>query len=250
MFDMDGVLLDSEGLWDGVRREVASEFGGRWRPEATAAMQGMSSHEWARYMTGELGVRLDEADVIEHVTERLLTRYAQELPSIPGARRLVDRVATRWPVAIASSSQRAVIDRVLALAGWTGTFAVIVSSEEVARGKPSPDVYLEVARRLSLAPADCVAIEDSTNGIRSALDAGMAVVAMPNRDYPPAPDVLALVAAVAEHPDQVTVGMLEELHASTGAPAVTGHDEARVDEEEMESFPASDPHADWAGPGG
>lgn len=244
VFDLDGVLLDSERLWDQSRREVVADQGGTWSDEATAAMQGMSSPEWARYLHEHLGVAAPEPRIVEMVLEKLLRHYETDLPLLPGARSAVERMAARWPLALASSSNRVVIDRVLRAAGMEQLFRVSVSSEEVDRGKPAPDVYLEAARRLRCEPWRCVAVEDSTNGIRSASAAAMTVVAVPNEDYPPNPAALSSAAAVIATLEDLTVGMLEQLAAGAG-PA-----DRRVDEVEDESFPASDPHSDWAGPPG
>jgi HAD superfamily hydrolase (TIGR01509 family) len=243
VFDLDGVLVDSEQLWDTARREVAAEHGGRWKPAATAAMQGMSSPEWASYMRSELGVKLSEREVTEEVVAKLLGRYRDRLPLLPGAAEAVRRLAQRWPLAIASSANRPVIDEVLRLSGLAGFFAATVSSEEVAHGKPAPDVYLEAARRLGQPPSHCAAVEDSGNGILAALAAGLVVVAVPNRWSPPPKAVLERAPLV--------IGSLDELDTSTveRAERARAHAiEQRLDEQEIQSFPASDPHSDWPGP--
>jgi HAD superfamily hydrolase (TIGR01509 family) len=191
VFDLDGVLIDSERLWDQARREVVAQRGGRWRPRATTAMQGMSSVEWSRYLRDHLGVDLPADRIVGLVVQNLLDRYAHGLPLIPGAVEAVRRIGRRWPLGLASSANRVVIDEVLALADLRDAFEATVSSEEVPRGKPAPDVYLETARRLGQPPSACAAVEDSGNGIRSAAAAGLHVVAIPNRDYPPSASALA-----------------------------------------------------------
>jgi len=211
VFDLDGVLLDSERLWDQARREVAARHHGRWRDEATAAMQGMSSAEWSRYMRDALAVDLMPEQISDLVVADLLERYRHGLPLIPGAVQAVRRVAARWPVALASSANRVVIDTVLVVAGLSEEFTASVSSEEVPRGKPEPDVYLEAARRLGKPPAACAAVEDSASGIRSAIAAGMQVVAVPNRDYPPPGDILASAQVVLDSLPELTVDLLGQL---------------------------------------
>jgi HAD superfamily hydrolase (TIGR01509 family) len=211
IFDLDGVLVDSEQLWDRARRQVARDHGGTWLPEATAAMQGMSSVEWASYMRDSLGVRLDRRQLIDGVLEQLLAEYAHGLPLLPGALDAVVRLAQRWPLGLASSSNRIVIDRVLELGALTAVFAATVSSEEVPRGKPSPDVYLEAARRLGRAPSKCAAVEDSANGIRAAVAAQAAVVAVPNREFRPPEDVLGTADLVIDTLSELTVERLERL---------------------------------------
>jgi len=192
VFDLDGVLVDSEHVWDEVRETLARERGGNWHPGAQADMMGMSSPEWSRYMHDVIGLPETPEAINDEVVERMLARYGVALPLIDGAVEAVERLAGSFRLAVASSSNRPLIDAVLGGAGITGLFEVVVSSEEVARGKPAPDVYIEAARRLDLAPAACAAIEDSANGIRSAHAAGMRVVAVPNQRYPPADDALAL----------------------------------------------------------
>ncbi|MGH2955216.1 MAG: HAD family hydrolase, partial [Solirubrobacterales bacterium] len=192
IFDLDGVLLDSEAAWDAARRKLVRERGGDWTERATREMMGMSSPEWSRYLADELGVDLEPNAISDQVVERLLAAYRKALPLLPGATNAVERLAGRWPLGLASSSNREVIDLVLQQSGLGPRFDVSVSSEEVARGKPAPDVYEEAARRLGATAAVCVAIEDSENGIASAHAAGMRVIAMPNAQFPPAAKALAL----------------------------------------------------------
>jgi len=213
VFDLDGVLVDSEQAWDAVRRKLVEEEGGRWSDDATGAMQGMSSTEWSRYMHSELELDLEPEAISARVVERLADRYRNDLPLLPGATDAVRRMAARWPLGLASSSNREVIDLVLDLAEISDCFAATVSSEEVERGKPSPDVYLEAAAHLETAPERCAAIEDSSNGLRSAGAAGMAVVAVPNRDYPPADDALELADITLDSLDELTVERVEGLRS-------------------------------------
>jgi HAD superfamily hydrolase (TIGR01509 family) len=191
VFDLDGLLLDSEHLWDEVREELARERGGRWSDRAQRDMMGMSSPEWSRYMHDVVGLAEPPDEINRLVVERMLARYAEELPLLPGAVEAVERLAARWPLGLASSSNRPLIDRALEAAGLTRYFRATVSSEEVARGKPAPDVYLEAARRLGVDPSRAVAVEDSHNGIRAAKAAGMGVVAIPNHRFPPGEEALA-----------------------------------------------------------
>jgi HAD superfamily hydrolase (TIGR01509 family) len=210
VFDLDGVLVESEQLWDRARRKLVAERSGVWREDATRAMMGMSSVEWSRYMHDVLQVDLEPAEISEAVVERLEQLYKQELPLLPGARTAVVALAERWPLGLASSSNREIIDLVLELAELGSYFSATVSSEEVPHGKPAPDVYLEVARRLGVPAPQCAAVEDSTNGLRAAAAAGMTVIAFPNAAFPPAEDALRLA--------KVVVHSLDELRPS--APAV------------------------------
>ena len=206
VFDLDGVLLDSEQVWDEVREALVKERGGRWHEQAQTEMMGMSSVEWSRYMHDELDLPEPPEEISAEVVRRLDEVYRKRLPLIDGAREAVERLAARWPLGLASSSNREVIDLVLDLSGLARYFRVTVSSEEVPRGKPAPDVYLEAARSLGVPPERCAAVEDSHNGIRSAKAAGMRVIAIPNQHYPPGEEALALA--------DVKLGSLAELTPS------------------------------------
>jgi HAD superfamily hydrolase (TIGR01509 family) len=198
IFDLDGVLIDSESVWDAARRDIALSAGGRWPPDAQRAMMGMSSTEWSAYMHEELGVALAPEEISRAVVARLDELYRQRLPLISGARKTVVRLADAWPLGLASSANRPIIELVLELSGLEDRFVATVSSEEVARGKPAPDVYLEAARRLGVEPARCAAVEDSTNGLLSAAAAGMTVFAVPNREFPPDAEALTVAAEVLD----------------------------------------------------
>lgn len=208
IFDLDGVIVDTEQVWDAVRRELVADWGGRDVPGAQEAMMGMSSPEWSAYLHEVVGLAPSAEEINAEVVRRMLERYASGVPLMDGAVAAVDRLAAVLPLAVASSSNRPLIDAVLAGAGLADRFAVTVSSEEVARGKPSPDVYLETARRLGVQPGVCAAIEDSGNGIRAAHAAGMRVLAFPNPHYPPAPDALALADAVLRSLDELTPALV------------------------------------------
>ena len=191
VFDMDGLLIDSEEVWDGVRERLVRERGGGWHDRAQQDMMGMSSLEWSRYMHDELGLAETPEEINVEVVRRMEIAYGQRLPLVPGAAAAVQRLAARWPLGLASSSNRPLIDLVLGVAELDSLFSVTVSSEEVGRGKPAPDVYLEAARRLGVPAGDAAAVEDSSNGILSARAAGMHVIAVPNPRFPPRPEALA-----------------------------------------------------------
>ena len=214
VFDLDGLLLDSEQLWDEAREELARERGGRWHPGAQRDMMGMSSPEWSRYMHDRIGLRESPEEINQLVVERMLALYDKELPLLPGAVDAVKRMGERWPLGLASSSNRALIDRVLELSGLARWFRVTVSSEEVARGKPAPDVYLEAARRLGVDPARAAAVEDSHNGIRAARAAGMAVIAIPNAQFPPGEEALDEADLVLDALRELTPEAVEQAAGS------------------------------------
>ena len=209
VFDLDGVLIDSEQVWDDVREALAHERGGRWHERAQRDMMGMSSPEWSRYMHERVGLAESPEEINRIVVERMLERYAAGPPWLAGAVETVRRLAADFVLGLASSSNREIIDRVLAAGGIAECFRATVSSEEVAAGKPAPDVYLEVARRLAVDARECTAVEDSHNGIRSAKAAGMRCVAIPNAHFPPGDAVAeadAVVRSLAELTPQVLVG--------------------------------------------
>jgi HAD superfamily hydrolase (TIGR01509 family) len=211
VFDLDGVIVDSEQVWDEVRERYTRESGGTYTETAPRDMMGMSAPEWSRYMAEELHVPGTPEEINAAVVERMLARYGEAPPFIPGAVDAVRAIAARWPVAIASSSNPELIEVVLRVSGLAKVIRVAVSSQEVPRGKPAPDVYLEAARRLGVDPRACAAVEDSHNGIRSAHAAGMKVVAVPNPHFPPDAEALALADAVVPSTRELTPELLDSL---------------------------------------
>jgi HAD superfamily hydrolase (TIGR01509 family) len=205
------VIIDSEHVWDEARQQLAEERGGRWHPEASHDMMGMSSPEWSRYMRDTIGLSEEPEEISAEVVRRLEEIYRRSLPLLPGAVEAVRALAERWPLGLASSSNRELIDLVLEESGLAPLFAATVSSEEVARGKPAPDVYLEAAQRLGVPPEECAAVEDSGAGIRSAHAAGMRIVAVPNPDFPPPEDALALANAQVDTVAEVTPELVGNL---------------------------------------
>jgi len=203
IFDMDGVIVDSEHLWGESWSSFAAQHGRAWTDDDSRALQGMSTGEWA----AALAARVDRPELVEEARRHCVGHYVAALergegPALHGARDLVEEVARRCPVALASSAPRRGIEAALRREGLAELFTATVSSEEVARGKPSPDVYREAARRLGVDPARAAGVEDSGNGLRAAAAAGLAVVALPNPAFPPPPDALALAAHVAaDHAD-------------------------------------------------
>jgi HAD superfamily hydrolase (TIGR01509 family) len=214
VFDMDGVLIDSEHVWDEVREQLARERGGRWHEQAQRDMMGMSSPEWSRYMHERIGLAEAPEEINRLVVERLLERYAGAPPLIDGAVEAVERLAAVWPLAIASSSNREVIDAVLAATPLGPLFRLTVSSEEVARGKPAPDVYLEAARRLGAEPGRSAAVEDSHNGIRAAKAAGMRTLAIPNPRFAPGDEALAAADLVLGSLTELTPSAVDTTRAT------------------------------------
>jgi HAD superfamily hydrolase (TIGR01509 family) len=210
-FDLDGTLIESERRWEQARREVTESGGGRWREDAQPSMMGLSTPEWIAYMQRELGVELEAEQIRIRVLERLQASYRDQLPLVPGAADAVRRLAGRWPLAVASSSPRESIELVIDLAGLEDCFEAVVSSAEVARGKPAPDVYLRASELLGVAPQRTAAVEDSGPGVDSAHAAGMAVILIPGHEFPPPAGVLKAADLVLDSIEQLEVGTLESL---------------------------------------
>jgi HAD superfamily hydrolase (TIGR01509 family) len=196
VFDLDGVLVDSEPVWEQVRRDLVAERGGHWAPDAQRRIMGMSTPEWARYLSDDLGVGLPPEQVAALVIDRMTARYREHVPLMDGAVDAVHRIAARWPLAVASSAPATLIETVLQSAGLRSCFTVVMSTEQVAHGKPAPDIYLAVTAALGCPPPECAAVEDSANGLRSAAAAGLRVIAIPQPEYPPGPDALAQASLV------------------------------------------------------
>jgi len=211
VFDLAGFLIDPEPVGEEVRRAVVAEGGGRWMPDTQRRLMGMDTAEWARYLSNDLGVRLTPEEVARTVVGRMEAAYERELPLLPGAAEAVRRIGARWRLGLASSSPPEVIRLVLERAGLTGAFAATASSDEVARGKPAPDVYRLAAKRLGADPTRAIAVEDSSNGLRSAAAAGFRVVAIPRPSYPPDPDALDRASLALDSLGRLTPEALESL---------------------------------------
>lgn len=209
IFDLDGLLLDSEQAWNDARKRFTIECGGTWRERATRDMMGMSSKEWSRYMRDDLGLDLSPDEISNTVLELMKSLYRERLPLLPGAAEAVQRIAKRWRLGLASSSNRPLIDLALELSDLEECFSATVSSEEVARGKPAPDVYAEAARRLSVEPSACAAVEDSHNGILSAKAAAMRAIVIPNKAFPPGVAALVHADAVISSLDELTPEVID-----------------------------------------
>jgi HAD superfamily hydrolase (TIGR01509 family) len=211
VFDLDGVIVDSEPVWEQVRRQVVAEHGGHWRPDAQRRLMGMSTGEWATYLSRDLGVGLPPPAVAAAVIERMQARYRDGVPLMPGAAEAVRRLAARWPLGLASSSPPVLIGAALDGAGLRECFTATLSTEQVRRGKPAPDIYLAVTDQLGFAPAACAAVEDSTNGLRSAAAAGLQVIAVPHPRYPPEPAALHAARLVLTGLDGLTAQAVAEM---------------------------------------
>jgi HAD superfamily hydrolase (TIGR01509 family) len=211
VFDLDGVLIDSEETWSRVRGEVVARHGGQWTEADQRNVMGDNSRQWSAYIKRTWNVPLSEEEIFREVLATMIAAYERELPVLPGAREAVAELGAHYPLAVASSSPRELIGVALRVAGFDSAFRATVSSDQVSHGKPAPDVYLLAAQRLGTPARECAAIEDSANGIRAAVAAGMATIAIPNRAFPPPDDVLAQAHVVLPSLRELTPELVESL---------------------------------------
>lgn len=212
IFDMDGVLIDSEEIWSRVRAEVVARHGGHWTEQDQRNVMGDNSRQWSAYIKRTWNVPLSEDEIFHEVLAVMIATYERDgLSVLPGAREAVAALGARYPLAVASSSPRKLIAVALRVAGFDGAFQVTVSSDDVTHGKPAPDVYLLAAERLGMPAPRCAAVEDSSNGLRAAVAAGMATIAVPNRAFPPADDALHGVRTILTSLRDLTPNLIETL---------------------------------------
>jgi HAD superfamily hydrolase (TIGR01509 family) len=209
VFDLDGILVDTEPYWAAAKLEVTEAHGGLWRDSAPVEMLGMSGPEWAQFMHDDLAVPVPPERIRDEVVESMLRRIAAGVPLLDGASEAVSALAERWPLGLASSADRPVIEAVLEATALTPFFQVYVASDEAGRGKPAPDVYLAVVARLHVDAAAAVAIEDSSNGMRAAKAAGMRLIAIPIDHTPVDPEVLASADVVLDTIRELTADQVE-----------------------------------------
>jgi HAD superfamily hydrolase (TIGR01509 family) len=213
IFDLDGVIIDTEALWNSVRHDFALAHGGHWDEHDQPAVMGANSMQWAVSMRDNNGIDLTAQEIYDGIIGDLKRRYAEHLPLIPGAREAVLGLAREYRLGVASSSPRELIEYALDLAALHDCFGAVVSSDDVARGKPEPDVYLEACARLGTVPSRAAAVEDSSNGITAAAAAGLAVIAIPNPEYPPSAASLASAHMVLDSIASLTGALVASLGA-------------------------------------
>jgi HAD superfamily hydrolase (TIGR01509 family) len=215
IFDLDGVIVDTEHFWEEGWVASSDRRGYQWTPEDTSTVQGMSGPEWSRYLAEKTGVPDQAEEILDECVRYMISKVeGGHADLLPGAGELIKAVAGYVPLAVASSAPRPVIDAVLTAHGLSEYFKATCSSAEVPKGKPAPDVYLEAARRLVVDPRRAFGIEDSSNGMRAAHASGLTLVALPNPKYPPKPDALELAAFVAKDHFQARTYLLDQLATS------------------------------------
>jgi HAD superfamily hydrolase (TIGR01509 family) len=217
IFDMDGVLVDSEACWLESRVEFAAGLGKTWTLADQHAAMGRNTVEWAAIMRDRLGLEGWPPDaIIEPVRGGVIRRLEARLPLLPGALDAVRTAAAHAPIGLASGSPTAVIDTVMRLSGLDAAFAVKVYGDDIAHGKPAPDIYFEAARQLGAHPSRCLGIEDSANGLRALHAAGMTAIAVPSPGFSLPPDVLALADRVLPSLEWFTPGLLKDFGRCEG----------------------------------
>lgn len=188
IFDMDGLLVDSEPIWDQARVNIALRVGKTWNHQDHVNLMGVSTDYWVQYMIDRLGLTTTKEEVQKEVVQQMITIYKKEIPFHPFAVNAVRWAAKRYPTALASGSPPQLIKIVTQSPRLKGCFNVVLSSDEVRVGKPDPAIYLETARRLGVAPENCLCIEDSAFGVLSGRRANMFVINIPDPKFPLSPE--------------------------------------------------------------
>ena len=211
IFDLDGTLIESEQIWRDVRRDFVVTHGGHWHDGAQDAMIGMRTAEWAQYIHDDLGVNESPAVIANDVVDGVVSRLEKNVPELPGAEGALERLSRDFQLGLATSATLRVAEAELDKTGWRRFFPVAVSADSVAKGKPAPDVYLRALALMRADPAQTAAVEDSANGIQSAANAELAVVAIPNREFPPGPDALARAARILPSLEELDAHVIRSL---------------------------------------
>ena len=224
IFDLDGVIVDTEQVWSDVRREFATANGGHWTQAVDAPkVMGANSMQWAAAMRENNGVDLPVDEIYRGIVGGVRASYERHLVVMPGAPEAIAALARVYKLGVASSSPLELIEYVLELVGVRGHFTQTISSDEVGVGKPEPDVYLEACRRLGTVPARAAGVEDSTNGLKAVHAAGMAVVAIPHPHFPASAEALALADLVIHSMSELTAEAVARLSGHVDRQREAGH---------------------------
>jgi len=192
IFDMDGVLVDSEVYWLKSREEFARDLGKVWTDADQRMAMGRSTIEWAHVMKERLALGWSLERIMDDVMARVMAHFEERLPTRPGAIEAVHLAASQYRVALASGSPTKIIQHVMQLTGLDQIFEFMVYGDDIPNGKPAPDIYIEAMRLLGVSPAESVGIEDSGNGLRSLKAAGMHIIAAPSPAFPLSDELLQL----------------------------------------------------------
>lgn len=211
MFDMDGLLVDSEPVWDEARSMMARSVGKSWNRADHKAVMGVSTEEWVDYMIRRLDLNLPPQTVETEIIAQMVALYERRIPFFKGASKAVALAADAFPTGLASGSPRRLIDTVTRHPALKDKFKAILSADQTGRGKPAPDVYLAAAAALAVAPEVCVCLEDSGNGILAGKSAGMRVIAIPDPRFPPSTEKLAQADVILESLSQFSLATIAGL---------------------------------------
>lgn len=211
IFDMDGLLIDSEPFWDKARSSMAAKAGKDWNKDDHKAVMGVSTSEWVGYMISRLELVMSPKAVEQKIVAEMVTLYQRQIPYLPGAAEAVALSAAKYPTGLASGSPRSLIDTVTGDKALKGKFKAILSSDQIEHGKPSPDIYLATAKMLGARPKNCVCLEDSGNGILAGKNAAMKVIAVPDSRFPPGAEKLHAADVVLESLSEFSLEILEKL---------------------------------------
>jgi len=199
IFDMDGLLVDTEPLWFRARAELFQSHGLAWTEADQIKCMGVSTAFWAELMADRLDGRMQPDEIVDDIVERMTAYYrASEVELLPGAQEALAWCRANYPLGLASGSHKQLVRAAVEGMGWAPLFTEILSSDDCAAGKPAPDVYLEVIRRLGVQPEETAIIEDAPSGILAGHAAGARVIAVPNRHLPPPEEVLAKADVIIE----------------------------------------------------
>ncbi len=213
IFDMDGVIMDSEEYWWEERSALAQQYGAEWLPDDQRHTMGTNTHEWSLYMKQRMGLDMSPEEIGDLMVSRVNARVSAHLPVLPGAVEAARIAASAYPVALASGSATPIINEVLRVTGLDQVFQVVVGGDSVTRGKPDPEIYLLAAAQLGVDPALCLGIEDSVNGLRALKAAGMYAIAVPSHNFPPPDDVLAMADARVASLTEFSLDLIRQIEA-------------------------------------
>ena len=208
IFDLDGLLVDSEPVWFHVRTEMFQRFRIAWTTQDQKALMGKNTQAWIDYVYEKLGGKLSRDEVTNQTLDGMIRSYQTgHVRLMPGAQKAIEYCSSIATLGLASGSPKVLIDAALESNGWKGVFKEVLSSDEVPHGKPAPDVYLEVMKRLGMKPRECVVVEDSGSGILAGRASGAKVIAVPNKELMPPSEALANADKIIESLDDIALGI-------------------------------------------
>lgn len=199
IFDMDGLLIDSEPVWFRAKEDLLKEINYKWTWEDQKNSMGVSTETWVNYVYNFADQKFTKEEVLHGITDRMKTYYKNgEIDLMPGANEALQFAKNNFKVGLASGSYKDLLYGAVKSNNWESIFEEILSSDDIERGKPQPDIYLEVMKRLGVLPEECIVLEDSRDGIKAGVAAGAKVITVPSKDVPVPPEVLDSAYAVID----------------------------------------------------